>query len=164
MCVKVVCKEFSVRAEFCVHGAVCVEQDRVQRAAFCELQCVLCAVCVQFSVCMQLAMHCVVCIVHCAVCIVQCAVCCVQCSMAATAPASALSEQRERRPNPTDEMISKLFVIFPAVAAPAKKTVTFNRKSSRVAWTMDMVRWCSLILLTNVSSNISQKMMISRPQ
>ena len=124
-----------MHAEFCVHGVVCIEQDRVQFAAFCELQLGGSAMCsvrnIQFSVCMQCAAYCVqlaVCIVKCVLCSVQCAVCnvqsavrSVQCALAATAPASALSEQRELPPNPTDEMISKLFVIFPAVAAPAKK-------------------------------------------
>ena len=142
-----------------VQRVVCIEQERVQLAAFCELQCVQCAVCAAYSfqsACsVQCAVQCVVCCVHCELWSVLCAVCSLQCALAATAPASALSEQRELPPNPTDEMISKLFVIFPAVAAPAKKRwhLIGNLLGLRGQWTCsaDAVH----ILLTNVSSNIS---------
>ena len=61
MCNKVLHIEFRVNIQFCAHGAVCIEQDRVQRAAFCKVQYVQWAV---FSLHALCSVQCVLCSVY----------------------------------------------------------------------------------------------------
>ena len=69
----------------------------------------------------------------------------------APAPATALSEDRRReggsRTIPRRDEF-QIICYFPAAATSrGQKTVTFNRKSSRVAWTTDTVWWCTALYL-----------------
>ena len=68
----------------------------------------------------------------------------------APAPATALSEDRREGGSRTIPRRDEFQIIcyFPAAATSrGQKTVTFNRKSSRVAWTTDTVWWCTGLYL-----------------